>query len=113
MAYAQDGLRSLSIRRARTPSANSGWRTILVTNWSLEVYNPYPGVMENAPASNDYQPGFMVDLMVKDLGLAMEVAEQSGVDNALGRLASERYTAHQQAGNGPRDFSSILEMLKA
>lgn len=23
-------------------------------NWSLEVYNPYPGVMENAPASKDY-----------------------------------------------------------
>ena len=38
-------------------------------NWSLEVYNPYPGVMENAPASNDYRPGFMTDLMVKDLGL--------------------------------------------
>ncbi|MFO7552721.1 MAG: 3-hydroxyisobutyrate dehydrogenase, partial [Haliea sp.] len=32
-------------------------------NWSLEVYNPYPGVMEKAPASNDYKPGFMVDLM--------------------------------------------------
>ena len=42
-------------------------------NWSLEVYNPYPGVMDTAPASNDYKPGFMVDLMVKDLGLAMEV----------------------------------------
>lgn len=31
-------------------------------NWSLEVYNPYPGVMETAPASNDYKPGFMVQL---------------------------------------------------
>lgn len=46
-------------------------------NWSLEVYNPYPGVMPAAPASNGYQPGFMVDLMVKDLGLASEVAEQA------------------------------------
>ena len=50
-------------------------------NWSLEVYNPYPGVMENAPASNDYTPGFMVDLMVKDLGLALEIARQSEFDN--------------------------------
>ncbi|GAB5453742.1 MAG: 3-hydroxyisobutyrate dehydrogenase [Halioglobus sp.] len=81
-------------------------------NWSLEVYNPYPGVMENAPASNDYKPGFMVDLMVKDLGLAMEIAEHSGVDNAMGKLARELYTQHQEAGNGPRDFSSILERLE-
>ena len=81
-------------------------------NWSLEVYNPYPGVMETAPASNDYKPGFMVDLMAKDLGLALEIAEQSGVDNRMGQLARSLYEQHQQAGNGQRDFSSILETLQ-
>jgi 3-hydroxyisobutyrate dehydrogenase len=80
-------------------------------NWSLEVYNPYPGVMDSAPASNGYQPGFMVDLMVKDLGLAMEIASQVGVDNQLGQLARAIYEAHQAGGNGSRDFSSILERL--
>ena len=81
-------------------------------NWSLEVYNPYPGVMETAPASNDYKPGFMVDLMAKDLGLALEIADQSGVDNKMGKLARALYEKHQQAGNGQRDFSSILEQLQ-
>lgn len=81
-------------------------------NWSLEVYNPYPGVMATAPASKDYQPGFMVDLMVKDLGLAMEIAQQCDVDNPMGQLARELYSQHQQAGNGQRDFSSILQKLQ-
>ncbi len=81
-------------------------------NWSLEVYNPYPGVMEGAPASNDYRPGFMTDLMVKDLGLAMEIAGSSDVDNPMGQLAKELYTQHQQAGNGEMDFSSILRKLQ-
>jgi len=81
-------------------------------NWSLEVYNPYPGVMEGAPASNDYKPGFMVDLMVKDLGLALEIAEQSDFDNPMGQLARELYGQHQEAGNGQRDFSSILAKLQ-
>jgi 3-hydroxyisobutyrate dehydrogenase len=81
-------------------------------NWSLELYNPYPGVMEASPASNDYQPGFMVDLMVKDLGLAMEIAEQCEIDNAMGQLAREQYEQHRQAGNGQRDFSSILQKLQ-
>lgn len=82
-------------------------------NWSLEVYNPYPGVMETAPASNDYKPGFMVDLMVKDLGLALEIAEQSDFENPMGQLARELYVQHQGNGNGQSDFSSILKMLKA
>jgi len=81
-------------------------------NWSLEVYNPYPGVMDTAPASNDYQPGFMVDLMLKDLGLALEIAEQSDFENPMGRLARELYSEHQAAGNGARDFSSILQKLQ-
>ncbi|WP_187276475.1 3-hydroxyisobutyrate dehydrogenase [Parahaliea maris] len=82
-------------------------------NWSLEVYNPYPGVMEQAPASNDYRPGFMVDLMVKDLGLALEIAEQSEFENPMGQLARKLYAEHQFAGNGARDFSSILQKLQA
>jgi 3-hydroxyisobutyrate dehydrogenase len=81
-------------------------------NWSLEVYNPYPGVMENAPASNGYKPGFMVDLMVKDLGLALEIAARSGVDNQLGKHARAIYEQHQSEGNGARDFSSVLEQFQ-
>lgn len=81
-------------------------------NWSLEVYNPYPGVMAGAPASNDYKPGFMVDLMLKDLGLALEIARQSDFDNPMGQLARELYAQHQEAGNGQRDFSSILQKLQ-
>ena len=36
--------------------------------WSSEVYNPYPGVVETAPASRNYSGGFGADLMLKDLG---------------------------------------------
>jgi 3-hydroxyisobutyrate dehydrogenase len=82
-------------------------------NWSLQVYNPWPDVMEGVPSSNSYQPGFMVDLMVKDLGLACEVAESCGLNNQMGKQAMAAYSDHQGEGNGPRDFSSILEWVKA
>ncbi len=81
-------------------------------NWSLQVYNPWPDVMPAAPASNGYNPGFMVDLMVKDLGLAAEVAQSTGVDNQLGRLALALYEAHQAEGHGAMDFSSILNRVR-
>ena len=88
-------------------SASSG------SNWSLQKYNPYPGVMDAAPASNDYRPGFMVDLMVKDLGLAMDIAETAGVANRMGQLAQALYGEHRADGNGAMDFSSIMRRLQA
>ena len=43
----------------------------------------------------------------------MEIAQQSDVDNAMGQLARELYAQHQEAGNGQRDFSSILRSLQS
>ncbi len=80
-------------------------------NWSLEKYNPYPGVMKTSPASNNYQPGFMVDLMTKDLGLAVENAEATGSKIPLGKVALALYQEKQSKGDGLRDFSSIIELF--
>lgn len=82
-------------------------------NWSLQKYNPYPGVMENVPASRDYRGGFGVDLMVKDLGLAAEASRQLHGDTPLGAHALDLYKKHQAAGpdNGKLDFSSIINAL--
>ncbi|MBV1877276.1 MAG: 3-hydroxyisobutyrate dehydrogenase [Pseudomonadales bacterium] len=79
-------------------------------NWALEVYNPYPGVMDNVPASKDYEGGFLVDLMIKDLGLAMEAALQQGASVPLGSLARNLYINHGKAGYGRKDFSSIQKI---
>ena len=81
-------------------------------NWALELYNPCPGVMENAPASKGYAGGFGVDLMLKDLGLAAENADALDANIPLGKLAQELYAAHSKAGNGQLDFSSVFHLKK-
>ncbi|MGH8807424.1 MAG: NAD-binding protein, partial [Noviherbaspirillum sp.] len=80
-------------------------------NWALELYNPYPGVMENVPASRGYSGGFGVDLMLKDLGLAAEAALAAHAAIPLGELSRNLYSLHSQAGAGALDFSSILNLL--
>lgn len=80
-------------------------------NWTLEVYNPMPGVMENVPASRGYTGGFGTDLMLKDLGLAMEIAAAANAETPLGKHARDLYKAHSENGNGKLDFSSILQMI--
>ena len=79
-------------------------------NWTLELYNPCPGVMENVPSSKGYAGGFGVDLMLKDLGLATENAQDLDASIPLGQLAQELYEAHSKAGNGQLDFSSVFNL---
>lgn len=81
-------------------------------NWSIEKYNPWPGVMENVPAAREYAGGFGVDLMLKDLGLASEAAISTGSVIALGELARNLFALHSSQGSGQLDFSSIVNLLK-
>ena len=81
------------------------------SNWTLDVYNPCPNVMENVPSSNNYQGGFMVDLMAKDLGLAMDTAVNSQSSTPMGALARNLYAMHAAKGNGKKDFSSIFNLF--
>ena len=77
-------------------------------NWALEKYNPLPGVMENVPAARNYAGGFGTDLMLKDLGLAMESALATGTSTPLGSMARNLYALHSASGSGALDFSSII-----
>lgn len=86
-------------------------------NWALNVYNPYPGVMDGVPASRGYEGGFLVDLMIKDLGLAMDGAASTGQSVPMGSLARSLYVMHKNRGAegredaGGLDFSSIQRMF--
>lgn len=80
-------------------------------NWTLELYNPCPDVMDNVPSSNHYQGGFMVDLMKKDLGLAMDTGLKSQSATPMGALAQSLYNIHSMQGNGQLDFSSVFNLF--
>ncbi|MGL6071727.1 3-hydroxyisobutyrate dehydrogenase [Craterilacuibacter sp.] len=81
-------------------------------NWALELYNPWPGIMPNSPASHDYNGGFMGSLMLKDLGLARDSAHAAHADTPLGALAHALFEKHIAAGHGGQDFSSIQQLYR-
>ena len=80
-------------------------------SWATEVCNPWPGVLENAPASRGYSGGFGNDLMLKDMGLAVEAAIGVGATVPLGELARNLYAMNKQAGRGGQDFSSVVQLM--
>lgn len=79
--------------------------------WRSDPYNPYPGVIENAPASRGYTGGFAGDLMLKDLGLAIDAARSSKQPVALGALAQQLYQMMGARGDGQKDFSAIINLF--
>jgi 3-hydroxyisobutyrate dehydrogenase len=80
--------------------------------WSSDTYNPYPGVLENVPASRGYTGGFGSDLMLKDLTLVTEAAKAAKQPVMLGAAAQQLYQMHSANGNGGLDFSSIIKLYK-
>ena len=74
---------------------------------------PFEGVQPDAPASNGWKPGFMSDLMAKDLDLALAYAATVEVDLASTRVVRETLRAAQEAGYGREDFSAIGKVVRS
>ncbi|SFD80196.1 3-hydroxyisobutyrate dehydrogenase [Roseivivax sediminis] len=79
------------------------------SSWSMNSYCPAPGIGPTSPADNDYRPGFSADLMLKDLRLAMQAAEEADADTPLGTAAAALYARFVEEEDGAgRDFSAML-----
>jgi 3-hydroxyisobutyrate dehydrogenase len=81
-------------------------------SWSLTTYCPAPGLTPASPANDDYKPGFMAALMLKDLKLAQEAAASVGAATPLGARAAELYARYVASGEGASDFSGIIRMIR-
>jgi len=64
------------------------------------------------PFKGDFEPGFTVDLMYKDLGLAMNLGKEQGVPLLMGTLTHQMYLLMQSSGLGKKDFSIIIKMFE-
>ncbi len=80
-------------------------------SWSMTNYCPVTGVGPDSPADHDYQGGFAAALMLKDLRLAMQAADDSGAVTPMGARARELYEALVADGKGDRDFSVLIRSL--
>ncbi|OGT49838.1 MAG: 3-hydroxyisobutyrate dehydrogenase [Gammaproteobacteria bacterium RIFCSPHIGHO2_12_FULL_38_11] len=79
--------------------------------WSMTSYCPVPDILPHVPSSHNYQPGFMADMMLKDLELAQHAAETVNALIPLGSVATELYKLFVSEGFGEKDFSGIIKLI--
>ncbi len=80
--------------------------------WAMTSYCPVPGPVPSSPANRDYQPGFTVAMMAKDLRLAQEAAQSTKLATPMGSAALATYSLFENAGNAELDFSAIVKLLR-
>lgn len=80
--------------------------------WALTTNCPVPGPVPTSPANRDYQPGFAGALMAKDLNLAVNALQSTGVPGRMGSLAAEIYDTFAAEGGAGRDFSAIITDIR-
>ncbi|MFH1553947.1 MAG: NAD-binding protein, partial [Pseudomonadota bacterium] len=79
--------------------------------WALQSYCPVPGPVPTSPANRDYDPGFTVAMMLKDMRLSQQEAGAGGAATPLAGAAAALYQTLVAAGHGDRDFSYVFTLL--
>ncbi|HEY7345420.1 MAG TPA: NAD(P)-dependent oxidoreductase [Gaiella sp.] len=73
----------------------------------LRTRFPLAGADSAHPASQGYAPLFAVDLIEKDLALALALAAEHGVEAPVAGAARGAYRTAQEAGLGRLDYSAV------
>ena len=68
---------------------------------------PIGGVRPEHPSSKGYEPLFRLDLLRKDLALALELAAEHGVPVTVTEVAAGVYDDALEAGLGGLDYSAV------
>jgi 3-hydroxyisobutyrate dehydrogenase len=79
-------------------SSGASWQ--LANQFPLRAFN------------GSFQPGFMTNLLHKDLGLALDLAAEHGTPLAVTALTRQLYEMARASGYGREDYTSLLKVLE-
>lgn len=76
-----------------------------------DVFHPRPGLVETAPSSRNYENGFGVSLIKKDMVLAMEAAHGVKAETEMLEKSLDYYVRLEKKGYGKKDFGIVYQMI--
>lgn len=80
---------------------------------ALRTRIPFEGAISDSPASNGWKPGFMTDLMAKDVDLVLAYAAKAGVPALTSGVVRPILGAASTAGYGREDFSALGKIVRS
>lgn len=80
-------------------------------SWALRNWYPVEGVVENAAVNRDFQGGFAIDLMRKDVGLALEAGTGTKTQLPFATMVVEYLDKMVELGWGGRDSAALVKLF--
>lgn len=80
---------------------------------AVESRPPVAGLLPESPGGRDFAPGFTTELMAKDVGNFLRLADGARVPAPVAALARQIYLVAAALGYGPKDFSAVGEVFRS
>jgi 3-hydroxyisobutyrate dehydrogenase-like beta-hydroxyacid dehydrogenase len=77
-------------------------------SFMADVVQPVPGVVPDAPSSNNYRLGFKTQMMIKDLGLGVKAGYATGIKPTIAEAA---YWVYEKAAVDPQCIVSKIPFI--
>lgn len=79
--------------------------------WALVNYCPVPGPVPTSPANSGYESKFSMPMMLKDMRLSQEAADDLGASTPLAACSAALYQMGVSNGLAKKDFSAIFKLI--
>jgi 3-hydroxyisobutyrate dehydrogenase len=80
-------------------------------SWALRNWYPVEGVVANAAVNRDFQGGFAINLMRKDVGLALEAGTSTEIELPFATMVVEYLDKMVALGWGGRDSAALVKLF--
>jgi 3-hydroxyisobutyrate dehydrogenase len=80
-------------------------------SWALRTWYPVAGVVETAGVNRDFVGGFLTDLALKDVRLAVAAGAATGTDLSFATLVAKKLEELSELGYGGKDCTSLVRLV--
>ena len=80
-------------------------------SWALRTWYPVAGVVGTAGVNRDFDGGFLTDLALKDVRLAVAAGDATGTDLSFATLVAKKLEELSELGYGAKDCTSMVRLV--
>ena len=80
-------------------------------SWALRTWYPVAGVVDTAGVNRDFAGGFLTDLALKDVRLAVAAGDSTGTDLSFATLVATRLEELSDLGYGGKDCTALVKLV--
>jgi len=80
-------------------------------SWAMLNHLPVADIIKTAAANNEFKAGFAANMILKDLSIALSLADSVNLKTPAGALAKSLFERFVEEGGGDLDYSAVIKLI--